>query len=479
MKSTTQGALRASLILLTTLVTTSVLRADDASALTNPPPADAVAAPAAGQPASGSSTNAAGTGSTLDEANNTLDKIFNRELPDAIGGSKINFQWRPRFEYADTEFFKPSQALTMRTLFGLTTAELYGFQGMIEAANVSVIGDRDRYNAGDNNTPATGNNGDKTLVLDPPTTEINQVWLGYNNTNWATAAKGGRQTINVDNQRFIGAVDWRQNPQTFDAIRLDNTLVEDLSVSYMFLGRVNRVGGNVANLSPALKDFQSSSHVFHGEYSALELGKATAYIYLLDLENGAGSASSCATYGLSFDGKAPINDDWKVLYRAEFAWQTDYADRQPSYSAPYLHLKGGAQVDVFTFGAGYELLGADNNVGFQTPLATLHAWNGWADVFLNTPTTGLQDVYLFGTMKLPQDMPLTVMLHSFHAQTGGGYHYGNELDVSVSRKLGKHWTALAKYAYYDAINGFAAAGTSPVISNNDVQKFWLQMDFKF
>jgi len=118
-------------------------------------------------------------------------------------------------------------------------------------------------------------------------------------------------------------------------------------------------------------------------------------------------------------------------------------------------------------------------VGFQTPLATLHAFNGWADVFLNTPTTGLQDFYLFGTMKLPQEIPLTVMLHKFNAQTGGGYNYGHEFDISVSRKLGKHWTALAKYAYYDAKNGFAAAGTTPAISNNDVQKFWLQLDFNF
>jgi hypothetical protein len=466
--------LHLSLILLAALAGFGSLSADDSNVSTTPKPA-------ANTPAvTGSATNTvAPEQSPRGAAHNTLDGIFNRDLPDAIGQSKIHFQWRPRYEYADTELFKPSQAFTMRTIFGLTTAELHGLQGMIEAANISVIGDRDRYNAGDNNTPGTGNNGDKTLVLDPPTTEINQAWVSYNHTNWASGAKAGRQTVNLDNQRFLGAVDWRQNPQTFDALRLNNHSVKDLALSYLYLGRVNRVGGNVDHLSAPLKDFQSSSHVFHAEYAGLKPGKATAYVYLLDLENSAGNANSCATYGLSFDGQMPLNDEWKATYRAEFAWQTDYADMQPSYSAPYLHLKAGGAVDRYTFGVGYELLGADNNVGFKTPLATLHAFNGWADVFLNTPSTGLQDFYVFATFKLPHEIPLTVALHKFNAQTGGGYNYGEEVDLSASKKLGKHWTALVKYAYYDAMNGFAAAGTSPSGSNNDVHKFWLQMDFQF
>jgi hypothetical protein len=29
----------------------------------------------------------------------------------------------------------------------------------------------------------------------------------------------GRQRINLDDQRFVGSVGWRQNEQTFDAVR--------------------------------------------------------------------------------------------------------------------------------------------------------------------------------------------------------------------------------------------------------------------
>jgi hypothetical protein len=426
---------------------------------TNPPP-DAAAV----------STNAPATAAALTNAEpGTLDALFNRDLPDAIGRSKINFQWRPRYEYADTETAKPSQAFTMRTVFGLTTAELYGFQGMIEGLNLATLGNRDSYFAGDNAASA----GDKTLVLDPPTTEINQAWISYAYTNWATSGKGGRQTINLDNQRFIGSVDWRQNPQTFDAIRLGNTSVEKLDLLYTWIGRVNRVGGNVPDLLPAAKDYQSSSHVLHANYDRTDYADLTGYIYLLDLENGVGNAASCATYGFSVVGQVPMTRDLKLDYRGEFAWQTDYANNPNSYSAPYLHLALGSKIQPVSFGAGYELLGSDNNAGFQTPLATLHAFNGWADVFLNTPGAGLQDLYVWGQVDLPWDLPLKVMLHKFDAASDGLQNYGNEIDVSLSKKLGKHWTALVKYAFYDAKNALSPGGF-----NSNVQKFWVQVDFK-
>jgi len=425
-------------------------------------------------------TVAAPAGAPTNAEPGTLDALFNRDLPDAIGQSKINFQWRPRYEYADTETSKPSQALTMRTVFGLTTARVKGFQGSIEALNLAVLNNRDRYNAGDNATPTTGNNGDKTLVLDPPTTEINQAWLSYNYADWSTGAKGGRQLINLDNQRFVGAVDWRQNPQTFDAIRLDSTIVTNLALNYTYVGRVNRVGGNVPNLAAPLKDFQSDSHVIHADFAACEFARVVGYIYLLDLENSAGNANSAATYGFSVTGKFPATDDLKIDYRGEFAWQTDYADSPLDYSAPYLHLTLGSAIKPVTFGVGYELLGYGDNdgtgpstAGFRTPLATLHAFNGWADVFLNTPNGGLQDFYVWGQVTLPWQMPLRVMLHKFDAASSGMANYGNELDVSLSRKLGKHWSALLKYAYYDAEN--AAPGAQAVPS--DVHKFWAQVNF--
>ena len=112
-----------------------------------------------------------------------------------------------------------------------------------------------------------------------------------------------------------------------------------------------------------------------------------------------------------------------------------------------------------------------------SPLATWHAFDGWADVFVNTPNTGLQDLYVWAQMQLPWELPLKGMLHKSDAAAGGGCNHANEIDVSLSRKLGKHWTAMVKCAYYDAKNSFAAAGVTPVTSNSNVQKFWFQMNF--
>ena len=46
--------------------------------------------------------------------------------------------------------------------------------------------------------------------------------------------KLGKQVINHDNQRHVGAVGWRQNRQTFDAARIVNKSVENLTVDFAF-----------------------------------------------------------------------------------------------------------------------------------------------------------------------------------------------------------------------------------------------------
>ncbi len=129
----------------------------------------------------------------------------------------------------------------------------------------------------------------------------------------------------------------------------------------------------------------------------------------------------------------------------------------------------------FSFGAGYEVLGTDSNdagagsVGFKTPLATAHAFNGWADLFLATPAKGLRDVYAYGQVVLPAQVPLRAVYHKFDADSGGG-DYGYEIDLQALKKFGKHWTVLAKYAYYDGKDAPVAV---------DVQKFWAQVEFNF
>jgi hypothetical protein len=441
-----------------------------------PPPPKAVDATAAATPQPPSEPGA-------------VDKFFNGKLPDAIAKGKFNLNVRLRYEFVDQDgvaaITKDSNAPTIRTRFGYTSAPLYGFQGMLEGENIAVLGPEHNYNAAGSN----GEN-DRPVVADPPTTELNQAWIAYSYTNLATV-KAGRQRIALDNHRFIGDVGWRQNMQTFDAAGLELKPVKDLSFYYGYLWEVNRVFGDVGfppPPSPAANncDFESDSHLLNVSYSGWKYGRFVGYAYLLDLglDNGAVTQNdnSCATYGGYFAGSAPVTEKLALGYRAEFAWQTDYADSTQDYATEYYNLELSGTVKPFALGVGYEVLGSDSNgnapgtrVGFRTPLATLHAFNGWADVFLNTPADGLCDLYAFAQVTLPWQIPLRFVYHKYDAESGSD-DFGQEFNVIASKKFGKHWTGLLKYAFYD---GDDAAPPALAVPDVEVHKFWAQVEFNF
>lgn len=392
-----------------------------------------------------------------------LQDTFDSKLPEVIAKGKFNLNARLRYEYADAQTLAPSHAPTLRTRFGYTTAPLHGFKGMIEGENVLALGDRDNYNAA--GTSGAG----KTVVADPEATQLNQAWVSY--TGYETTVKGGRQRWVLDNHRFIGDVGWRQNQQTFDAVTVESKYLKDWTVNYGYLWEINRIFGDDPRLAAGARDFSSDSHVFNVSYAGVPYGKVTAYAYLLQFQNSA--VNSGATFGLSYAGAYPINkeDNLAVSYRGEYARQLSHRNQPVASDTTYWNLEGGATYSRFNFGGGYEVLGSDSGVkGFATPLATLHAFNGWADVFLATPATGLRDAYVYVGAKLPGDVPVKVYYHKFDADFGGA-DFGHEWDVVASKALGKHWTALAKYAYYD--------GKGPAAPFVDTQKLWLQVEFNY
>jgi hypothetical protein len=411
---------------------------------------------------------------------NPVEQFLDGRIPDAIAKGKVNLDVRLRYEQVDEEglaaITKNSYAPTIRTRLGYTTAPLYGFQGMLEGVNISAFGLEHKYNAAGAN-----GQGDRPVVADPELTRVDQYWLGYTYTNYFSV-KVGEQRIDLDNQRFVGEVAWRQNIQTFEAVTASSEPIEGLNLNYGYVWRVHRVYGNVAGLPPANTDFNSASHLINISYSGWQYGRFVGYTYLLDLENSAGNNNSCATYGGYFAGAAPIGENAAVDYRGEVAGQTDYGDSAFNYDALYFNLEAGGRFSRFAGGAGYEFLGSGVNsgpaggrAGFRTPLATLHPFNGWADVFLTTPSAGLRDLYVYAQVTLPAEIPILFTYHKFDAASGTG-DYGQEFDISVSKKLGKHWKALAKYAYY---NGADAAPPSLASANVDLQKFWVQLEFTF
>ena len=372
---------------------------------------------------------------------------------EAFTKGKVSLNVRARYEAVEQTGLMDADAFTIRTRLGFTTAPIHGFKAMLEAEDITAI-DGDRYSQAGLNPGGAG----RAVVADPDTTEINQAWLAY--TTGKTTFTGGRQRIVYDNVRFVGDVAWRQNAQTFDAVSLTDKTVDKLTLNYAYLYRINRV---FSDRHPQ-GNWDSDSHLLNASYVASPAATVTGYAYLLDFENAA--ANSSATFGASVTGTPALNETLKLSYRGEYAWQSDYRSNPVAYETDYLALELGLVAKPGSIALGYEELGTDNGVGFKTPLATLHAFNGWADMFLATPADGLRDTYVKAGATLPGAISLLAFYHVFETDRGGDL--GDEWDVQLSRKFGKYFTGLVKYADFNSDSAMP-----------DVRKIWIQVEFAF
>ncbi len=378
---------------------------------------------------------------------------------------------RYRYETVDQDGPAPitddATASTIRARLGFKTGAYQDFQALFETDIVGKLGDED-YNDGKNGFTQF------PVIADPHTVELNQLWL-----SWAgipdSVVKVGRQVINLDNQRFIGSVGWRQNDQTFDAASIENKSIENLALSYTYVRTVNRIFGH----EHPQGDWGGNTHLAHASYVFAPWLNAAGYGYWLDFDIA--PASSDKTYGVRLTGDVPLDKAWTFFYEAEGAKQYDHGDNTADYDESYYHLAPGIKGHGLTLQAGFESLGGDGTAAFQTPLATLHAFNGWADKFLTTPANGLEDAYakvsykVSGVNKMVDNTVFDAVYHDFNAEETSA-DYGTEWNLQVSRTFKtekttypfKEWSASIKYADYDAEDLFT-----------DTQKVWLTVGTKF
>lgn len=377
-------------------------------------------------------------------------------LAEALATGRLTVNLRLRDEVVAQTGLRDANAFTLRTRLGFTTAPLAGWQAMAEAENITAF-DANAYSQAGLNAGGAG----RAVVADPTGTEINQAWLGF--TRDQTTAVVGRQRLVLDQARFVGDSGWRQNMQTLDAVVLRDKSVDHTTLTYAYVDRVNRVFGD----RHPQGYWHSGSHLFNASFNGFPVGTLTGYAYLLDFR-GAGAANSCATYGLSFSGERKLPDGAKITWRTELATQSDYGHSPLRYSARYQLVEAGLAAAPGAFALGYEVLGAGHGVGFKTPLATLHAFNGWADLFLTTPAAGLRDTYVKVAANLPAQFSLLAFQHWFSTDQAGA-DPGREFDVQLSRKFGARVSALVKYADFRR-----DAAAYP-----DVQKVWAQVEFAY
>jgi uncharacterized protein YjbI with pentapeptide repeats len=371
-------------------------------------------------------------------------------ISEAITGGKVNLDVRYRYEYVSQDnALKDANASTVATRLGYMTGDVAGVEGFIELSNVTAV-------FGDDYNSKVNNKTQYSVVADPEISVANQAYLTYTGLPH-TGIKFGRQRMILDNARFIGNVGWRQTEQTYDGVSLTNSSLPHTKLTYAHLTNANTITGGNNTMH---------TDIVHGAFTGLPGGTLVAYAYLLDLRHA--SALSTQTLGARFFGHTQVADAWSALYTAEFAHQSDYGDNPASFNLNYWRAELGTRVHGAAVKAGYEVLGSNGTNSITTPLATLHAMNGWADQFLSTPTQGLEDLYvtLSGSVR---GVGLTAVYHSFKPNKGGG-DFGSEWDVSAKRPINKIYTVLLKYA------GFRTGNTGGKV---DTDKVWLMGRVKF
>lgn len=377
-------------------------------------------------------------------------------LAGALTGGKAHLEFRYRLESVDQDPFRDDAlASTLRTRLNYQTLDWNHLSAFVEADNVTSLGN-DTYNSTVNGVT------DRPIVADPEYTEVNQAYLQLKLGTFT--AVGGRQRIVLDNARFVGNVGWRQNEQTYDAVTLRTTALPKTQLQYTWLANVNRVTGPEDGAQPA--DYRSDSHLLNAKIDLGPAGTLSLFDYALDLQNA--PALSSNTWGLHYAGSHAFTKTTRLSWVASYADQRDYADNPNGYSADYYLLEAGLGLGRFGVRAGYEVLGGDTvpNHAFQTPLATLHVFQGWADKFLTTPAAGVEDFYLAGSANFGA-LALNLVWHEFQAEATS-VDYGSEWDASAGYKFGQRYEVLAKLADYRA-DRFAT----------DTTKLWLQLSATF
>ena len=298
------------------------------------------------------------------------------------------------------------------------------------------------------------------IIADPDGLDLNQAFARYHfgEGDGATTITAGRQRINHGSQRLLGGVAWRNNEQTFDAVRVQRT--GRVGFDYSYAVRVNRIFGPDDGVQPAAWD--ANAHFLRANFSPMGDHELAAFAYLIDLSHdddkysGGAMVNSNVTWGFDYAGSLP-----GVKLSATVAFQSDYGDNPNSYDAVFYGGEAAFDLPLVNLTVGHHTLGSDDGrQAFRAPLATLHKWQGWTDKFLVTPVKGVRDTWLSTTKKFA-GVKLTGVYHDFRAVEGGD-RYGSELGASVVYSIRDKMSVQAKAARYFA-DGLAT----------DTTKIWL------
>ena len=415
---------------------------------------------------------------------------------------------------------------SLRAQIGYTTARWHGFYARLEGEAAIRIGEDEAFNVGNDLSFPPGPGGSRiaqghAVIPDNTFSEVNEAYIGWRSPtggcpfapgpcDGTTSFKLGRQTIIYDNHRWVGDVVWRNNNVSFDAFRFDNSSIKNLGISYSYLNKAKRLFGED---SPFNEWKFSSAHLVNLSYK-FPIGKLVTYGYFLDFDDnprspfpeGVGVGPGITnfdseTLGARFFGKYAAGERLDILYDVEWANQDATDDAGPTLDDnDYTNFEigfryGGTRVDnlglmpigepTYIVKIGQETLEGNGVNALQTPLATVHAFNGWSDQFVGapggsaTPVNGLVDtsaeitILGLGAQYIGKNK-IVFQYHDFEADRGSA-DYGEEWGLLWGKPnfLGvKNLLGAVKYADFDA-------DSSNGIGLFDTEKFWLLTQYRF
>jgi len=404
---------------------------------------------------------------------------------------KVKGEIRPRYEYANVDKATSTSANAFTSRLHLTvTSGLLSVEGLSATVGVQSV---NNFGYTNYNLPGSNANTDSDglpydVINDPNVAMLSEASLDY--TTGGTTLHAGRSQVNLDNQRFIGTVGWRQLERSYDTVYAANNSIEGLSLLGAYVYGFAGVGGVTTT--------ESNSVLLNVKYKVADALVITAYDYMLNSPTKTGPYAGNDTIGLSLTGKVDLGA--KITYRAEYAIQndatmdfrkTDATADNFKADANYFNLDLAANFSGFIAGLNYEHFSGSESAGtttFNPALGTNHKFNGWADIFFvgnAGPDGGLNDANLRLGYKTKGFGKLLAVYHNFQADedmaivgaTGTTTNLGSEIDVVYANKIPgvNGLTGLVKYASYSA----GGDETTFKNTNQDKQVAWLQLDYKF
>lgn len=321
----------------------------------------------------------------------------------------------------------------------------------VELDHVAVVGG-DTYNS------TVNGKGHYSVVADPRGTDVNQALLRYQSQSKATDVAVGRMRINHLNQRFLGGVGWRQNEQTYDGIRLQQRIGEQLKLDVASITNVNRIFGPKGPQANQRGDIYAST--LHWQLQKNH--QISAFHYDYDFRDWL--VQSTQTFGVDYRGSVRVQNHAPIGLHAVIARQTDAHNNPEDYSHHYHRLSAAWKYNELSAEVGVERLAGNGVTALQTPLATLHAFQGFTDLFLVTPADGVREQFIKVGHRV-NNVQLVLGYHRFEADVNRR-DYGSEWNIVATKRFRNGIAAQLKYADYQAKN-YAV----------DTRKAWLMLTY--